>query len=103
MLQRIDDVSSLCDQRIATLKKMATKPTRPIQTVQPNSQQPLQPKSGAPNLRRGRKNSNTRTVSLKFINLQRKLIKRVILRHLLGKENFYHIEFYRLSILFHYF
>jgi hypothetical protein len=55
----------MCEKQIATLKKLSTKPARPIQTVQPNSKSPIptQPKSGAPNLK-GRKHSNTK-VSLK--------------------------------------
>lgn len=47
----------MCDKRIATLKKSATRPTRPVQSVQPEPAVPIQPNSGAPNLRRNRKNS----------------------------------------------
>ncbi|KAL7048759.1 hypothetical protein ACKWTF_003480 [Chironomus riparius] len=60
VLQRIDDVTLMCDKRIATLKKSACKPARPVQSVQPEPAVPLQPNSGAPNLLRGRKNSGQR-------------------------------------------
>ncbi|CAD7014179.1 unnamed protein product [Ceratitis capitata] len=52
VLQRIDDVSLMCDKRIASLKKLAVKPTRPVQTVTPEPAVPLQPQGGAPHLLR---------------------------------------------------
>uniref|UniRef100_A0A1A9V230 Guanine nucleotide exchange factor DBS-like spectrin-like domain-containing protein n=1 Tax=Glossina austeni TaxID=7395 RepID=A0A1A9V230_GLOAU len=52
VLQRIDDVSLMCDKRIASLKKLALKPPRPVQTVTPEPAVPLQPPGGAPNLLR---------------------------------------------------
>ncbi|KAM7344260.1 guanine nucleotide exchange factor DBS isoform 6-T10 [Cochliomyia hominivorax] len=52
VLQRIDDVSLMCDKRIASLKKLALKPPRPIQTVTPEPAVPLQPPGGAPHLLR---------------------------------------------------
>ncbi|CRL00210.1 CLUMA_CG013484, isoform A [Clunio marinus] len=51
VLQRIDDVKLMCEKRIVTLKKLATKPSRPIQTVTPEPAVPLQPNTGAPHLR----------------------------------------------------
>ncbi|XP_070494740.1 guanine nucleotide exchange factor DBS isoform X6 [Chironomus tepperi] len=60
VLQRIDDVTLMCDKRIATLKKLASKPARPVQSVQPEPAVPLQPNSGAPNLLRSRKHSGQR-------------------------------------------
>lgn len=69
VLQRIDDVTLMCDKRIATLKKSASKPARPVQSVQPEPAVPLQPNSGAPNLLRNRKNSGQRVSdSLKSLN-----------------------------------
>jgi hypothetical protein len=64
VLQRIDDVRLMCEKRIVTLKKLATKPTRPVQTVTPEPAVPLQPNTGAPHLLRHRKTSIQR-VSLK--------------------------------------
>ncbi|XP_054741080.1 guanine nucleotide exchange factor DBS isoform X4 [Anastrepha obliqua] len=52
VLQRIDDVSLMCDKRIASLKKLALKPPRPVQTVTPEPAVPLQPQGGAPHLLR---------------------------------------------------
>ncbi|XP_075168526.1 guanine nucleotide exchange factor DBS isoform X6 [Haematobia irritans] len=52
VLQRIDDVSLMCDKRIASLKKLALKPPRPVQTVTPEPAVPLQPPGGAPHLLR---------------------------------------------------
>ena len=52
VLQRFDDVSLMCDKRIASLKKLALKPPRPIQTVTPEPAVPLQPPGGAPHLLR---------------------------------------------------
>ncbi|XP_050322280.1 uncharacterized protein LOC126754401 [Bactrocera neohumeralis] len=52
VLQRIDDVSLMCDKRIASLKKLAVKPQRPVQTVTPEPAVPLQPQGGAPHLLR---------------------------------------------------
>ncbi|XP_020815342.1 guanine nucleotide exchange factor DBS-like [Drosophila serrata] len=48
VLQRIDDVSLMCDKRIASLKKLALKPPRPVQQVTPEPAVPLQPLGGAP-------------------------------------------------------
>lgn len=63
MLQRIDDLTLMCEKRIATLKKLAQKPPRPIQTVQPvQNPDPQsiapQPHGGAPNLLRHRKSAH---------------------------------------------
>lgn len=69
VLQRIDDVTLMCDKRIATLKKSACKPARPVQSVQPEPAVPLQPNSGAPNLLRGRKNSGQRVSDLLLFSL----------------------------------
>lgn len=63
VLQRIDDVTLMCEKRIVTLKKLATKPTRPVQTVTPEPAVPLQPNTGAPHLLRHRKGSAQRVVS----------------------------------------
>ncbi|EDW01429.1 GH21434 [Drosophila grimshawi] len=52
VLQRIDDVSLMCDKRIASLKKLALKPPRPVQQVTPEPAVPLQPPGGAPHLLR---------------------------------------------------
>ena len=41
----------MCEKRVATLKKLATKPMRPVQTVTPEPAVPLQPNVGAPLLR----------------------------------------------------
>ncbi|XP_014215398.1 guanine nucleotide exchange factor DBS-like isoform X2 [Copidosoma floridanum] len=43
VLQRIEDVSLMCDKRIMALKQQLMKPTRPIQTVTPEPAKPLQP------------------------------------------------------------
>nr|XP_041631624.1 guanine nucleotide exchange factor DBS isoform X5 [Drosophila kikkawai] len=48
VLQRIDDVSLMCDKRIASLKKLTLKPPRPVQQVTPEPAVPLQPLGGAP-------------------------------------------------------
>ncbi|KAL1377168.1 hypothetical protein pipiens_001095 [Culex pipiens pipiens] len=45
---RIDDVQLMCDKRSTTLKKLALKPPRPVQTVTPEPAVPLQPPGGAP-------------------------------------------------------
>ncbi|XP_055702828.1 guanine nucleotide exchange factor DBS isoform X3 [Phlebotomus papatasi] len=55
VLQRIDDVSLMCDKRVASLKKLALKPPRPVQTVTPEPAVPLQPPGGAPHPFRTRK------------------------------------------------
>lgn len=56
VLQRIDDVSLMCDKRIATLKKLTIKPPpKPVQTVTPEPAVPLQPPIGAPHLRKRNK------------------------------------------------
>lgn len=60
MLQRIDDVSLMCDKRILCLKKMAQKPLRPVQQVIPEPAVPLQPPGGAPHPLRMRKATNRR-------------------------------------------
>jgi hypothetical protein len=80
VLQRIDDVTLMCEKRIVTLKKLATKPTRPVQTVTPEPAVPLQPNTGAPHLLRHRKGSAQRVVSenpkllisLKHLDMQMK-------------------------------
>lgn len=41
-MQRIEDVSLMCDKRIMTLKQQLIKPTRPVQTVTPEPVKPLQ-------------------------------------------------------------
>lgn len=41
-MQRIEDVSLMCDKRIAALKQQLIKPTRPIQTVTPEPAKPIQ-------------------------------------------------------------
>ncbi|XP_015596435.1 guanine nucleotide exchange factor DBS isoform X2 [Cephus cinctus] len=43
VLQRIEDVSLMCDKRIAALKQQLVKPARPIQTVTPEPAKPIQP------------------------------------------------------------
>ncbi|XP_038122208.1 guanine nucleotide exchange factor DBS isoform X4 [Culex quinquefasciatus] len=48
VIQRIDDVQLMCDKRSTTLKKLALKPPRPVQTVTPEPAVPLQPPGGAP-------------------------------------------------------
>lgn len=53
MLQRIDDVSLMCDKRIASLKKLTLKPVKPVQTVNPKPALPLQPSGGAPHPLKG--------------------------------------------------
>lgn len=56
VLQRIDDVSLMCDKRIASLKTLALKPPRPVQEVTPEPAVPLQPPGGAPHLLRRKQN-----------------------------------------------
>lgn len=65
MLQRIDDVSLMCEKRVACLKKLASKPKRPVQQVIPEPGVPLQPPIGAPHPLRLRK-SQQRRVSAYF-------------------------------------
>lgn len=60
VLQRIDDVSLMCDKRIVCLKKLAQKPPRPVQQVIPEPAVPLQPPGGAPHPFRMRKSHNRR-------------------------------------------
>lgn len=60
VLQRIDDVSLMCDKRVASLKKLTLKPPRPVQQVIPEPAVPLQPPGGAPHLLRTRRNQNRR-------------------------------------------
>lgn len=63
VLQRIDDVSLMCDKRVASLKKLTLKPPRPVQQVIPEPAVPLQPPGGAPHLFRIRHQSQHRRVS----------------------------------------
>ncbi|XP_039286746.1 guanine nucleotide exchange factor DBS [Nilaparvata lugens] len=42
VLQRVDDVSTMCDKRITSLKKLVQKPPRPVQTVTPEPAVPIQ-------------------------------------------------------------
>ncbi|XP_075216691.1 guanine nucleotide exchange factor DBS-like isoform X2 [Lycorma delicatula] len=42
VLQRIDDVTTMCDKRVASLKKLVQKPPRPVQTVTPEPAVPIQ-------------------------------------------------------------
>lgn len=61
VLQRIDDVSLMCDKRVVSLKKLTLKPPRPVQQVIPEPAVPLlQPLGGAPHLLRTRRNQNRR-------------------------------------------
>lgn len=48
MLQRIEDVSLMCDKRLTSLSKLAVKSKRPVQTVIPEPAVPRQPLVGAP-------------------------------------------------------
>lgn len=48
MLQRIEDVTLMCNKHITSLNKLATKPKRPVQTVIPEPAVPRQPQIGAP-------------------------------------------------------
>ncbi|XP_026676823.1 guanine nucleotide exchange factor DBS [Diaphorina citri] len=48
VLQRIDDVAVMCEKRQSNLRKLVSKPPRPIQTVTPEPGVPLQPPLGAP-------------------------------------------------------
>lgn len=41
-MQRIEDVSLMCDKRIMTLKQQLIKPARPVQTVTPEPVKPMQ-------------------------------------------------------------
>lgn len=66
MLQRIDDVTLMCDKRVVYLKKVSVKPQRPVQQVIPEPGVPLQPPGGAPHLLRMRK-SQPRRVSNSFL------------------------------------
>lgn len=34
-MQRIDDVRTMCNKRVTTLKRLVEKPPRPVQTVNP--------------------------------------------------------------------
>ncbi|XP_012278425.1 guanine nucleotide exchange factor DBS isoform X1 [Orussus abietinus] len=43
VLQRIEDVSLMCDKRIMALKQQLLKPARPVQTVTPEPAKPIQP------------------------------------------------------------
>ncbi|RZF49087.1 hypothetical protein LSTR_LSTR008373 [Laodelphax striatellus] len=42
VLQRVDDVTTMCDKRITSLKKLVQKPPRPVQTVTPEPAVPIQ-------------------------------------------------------------
>ncbi|KAJ4435473.1 hypothetical protein ANN_18089 [Periplaneta americana] len=49
VLQRIDDVSMMCEKRMTSLKRLTLKPPRPVQTVTPEPAIPIQqPPGGAP-------------------------------------------------------
>lgn len=48
VIQRIDDVSLMCENRIACLNKILTKPLRPIHSVSSEPGVPRQPQGGAP-------------------------------------------------------
>ncbi|XP_023310608.1 guanine nucleotide exchange factor DBS isoform X2 [Anoplophora glabripennis] len=48
VLQRIEDVSLMCNKHITSLNKLASKPKRPVQTVIPEPAVPRQPQIGAP-------------------------------------------------------
>ncbi|XP_070135125.1 guanine nucleotide exchange factor DBS isoform X7 [Drosophila bipectinata] len=64
VLQRIDDVSLMCDKRIASLKQLTLKPQRPVQQVTPKPAVPLQPQGGAPSFVRRKShkvNENSKT------------------------------------------
>lgn len=64
-MQRIDDVSLMCEKRVACLKKLTLKPKRPVQQVIPEPGVPLQPPGGAPHPLRLRKSQHRRiSVSL---------------------------------------
>lgn len=63
VLQRIDDVSLMCDKRVVSLKKLTLKPPRPVQQVIPEPAVPLQPPGGAPHLFRVRRTSQAQRVS----------------------------------------
>lgn len=65
MLQRIDDVSLMCEKRVVCLKKLALKTKRPVQQVTPEPGVPLQPPGGAPHPLRLQK-SHQRRVSFKL-------------------------------------
>ncbi|XP_031630381.1 guanine nucleotide exchange factor DBS isoform X3 [Contarinia nasturtii] len=62
VLQRIDDVSLMCEKRVVCLKKLALKPKRPVQQVIPEPGVPLQPPGGAPHPLRLRSKSQQRRV-----------------------------------------
>ncbi|CAH1103228.1 unnamed protein product [Psylliodes chrysocephalus] len=48
VVQRIEDVTMMCNKRVATLNKLAVKPNRPVQTVTPEPVVPRQPGAPAP-------------------------------------------------------
>ncbi|XP_060536985.1 guanine nucleotide exchange factor DBS-like isoform X3 [Cylas formicarius] len=48
VLQRIEDVSLMCDKRVSSLNKIAVRNKRPVQTVIPEPAVPRQPLMGAP-------------------------------------------------------
>ncbi|XP_073991103.1 guanine nucleotide exchange factor DBS-like isoform X4 [Rhodnius prolixus] len=43
VLQRIEDVKTMCNKRIVTLKRLVERPPKPVQTVTPEPAIPLQP------------------------------------------------------------
>ncbi|XP_032311518.1 guanine nucleotide exchange factor DBS isoform X6 [Drosophila ananassae] len=65
VLQRIDDVSLMCDKRIASLKQLTLKPQRPVQQVTPKPAVPLQPQGGAPSFVRRKSNKDCEARRLK--------------------------------------
>lgn len=70
VLQRIDDVSLMCEKRVVCLKKLAVKPKRPVQQVIPEPGVPLQPNGGAPHPLHLRSKSQSRRVSV-YLNFNR--------------------------------
>ncbi|KAJ8942473.1 hypothetical protein NQ318_017766 [Aromia moschata] len=48
VLQRIEDVTLMCNKHVTSLNKLAVKPKRPVQTVVPEPAVPRQPQIGAP-------------------------------------------------------
>ncbi|KAL0268315.1 UNVERIFIED_CONTAM: hypothetical protein PYX00_010309 [Menopon gallinae] len=52
VLQRVADVTSMCDKRLSSLQSLVKKRQRPVQTVTPEPGVPLQPSHGAPILQK---------------------------------------------------
>ncbi|XP_056645987.1 guanine nucleotide exchange factor DBS-like isoform X1 [Diorhabda sublineata] len=48
IVQRIEDVTMMCNKRVVTLNKLAVRPQRPVQTVNPEPMVPRQPGAPAP-------------------------------------------------------